>query len=234
MKSIIINLSNHSLLLFLEVFCLFFCLLSCFLLTLAFVSLIDPELSDLFESFECLHFFGNCLSLLSQYFLWFLNHMLVKVLLLSLSRFQSIGRRIRNLTFFVSCLSGEKNHWILIWGKSLYIELKSFLWGILSSMINSNTDALGKRSSETSLFNFLKSKSSTISKFCIISPCSTMHYGSQSFQGSWEYSTSLFLSCHCSSVFTSRLIEPCLEEPLSVFSQMDVWKNVIMLDHLSN
>jgi hypothetical protein len=105
---------------------------------------------------------------------------------------------------------------------------------IESSVINSDSDSSGKSRSQTSLLNFLQSEASSVSQLGIVLSGWGVYHWSKLLKGSWESACCLFLSSNGPSLFASWLIEPCLEEILSVFSQMNIGENVVVLDHLGN
>lgn len=61
-----------------------------------------------------------------------------------------------------------------------------------------------------------------------------MDEGSEFFDGSGENSGGLLLSVKSSSLLSGGLIEPGLDEPSPVLSEVSVGKLIIVLNHLAN
>ncbi len=99
-------------------------------------------------------------------------------------------------------------------------------------MINRDSDGLSELLSETGFLDFLECESSAISELGVVFLSAAVNHWSQSLHWSWEDSGCLVLSGDGSSVLACGLIEPSLEEPLSVLPQMDIRENVVVFDHL--
>ena len=128
---------------------LFLCSFLCSLLSLALVLFVDLQLTDLSVNLDVLQILGqlnwslSCLnSRLGEDVLWC-------VLLFSLSRLQFLSSWVWNLTLlWLISSSWEKNQLALVGFKSLHVGLKSFLRGVLSSVINSYSNSSGKLSAD--------------------------------------------------------------------------------------
>ena len=61
-----------------------------------------------------------------------------------------------------------------------------------------------------------------------------MDDGSEFLEGSGEDLSSFSLSCEQSSLLSSWLVEPGLDESLPVLAEMNVWKLIVVLNHIAN
>ena len=137
---------------------------SCFLFALALVSLVNSGLSEFFEGLDALQFLCDLDWLLSQFLCRLSNHVFVGVLLLCISLLQSVSSSICNQSLLgLASFSWEKNQFALVGSKSLGVDLESFFRHILSSVIYSDANSLGKLSGESSILDFLECEASSIS-----------------------------------------------------------------------
>ena len=203
------------------------------LLALALVSFVDSCESELSESLVRLHLFGDLLRLFSELLFGLREHVLSGVLLFGLGGLELFGGGVSDESLLgLVGLPGEQDQLILVGGKSLDIKLESFFRSVLSSVIDDNTDGSCELRGESRFLDLLEGESSAISQFRIVLLRASMDDGSEFLKGSWECSCCLFLSVNGSSMFASWLIEPCLHKSFTVLSQMNIWKDVVVLYHL--
>jgi len=143
------------------------CFLGCFLCSLlshACVLSVDLQLTELSVNSGLLNLLGQLNWGLSCLNSWLGEDVLCCVLLFSLGRLQLFSSRVSNITLLWLVLSSwEEDQFALIGFKSLHVELKSFLRGVLSSVVNSDSNSSGKLSADFGLRYFLKCETSSIS-----------------------------------------------------------------------
>lgn len=156
----------------------------------------------------------------------------IAVLLIA-DRFNNFGVGIVNETLlWLVLVSGEEDELLLELFESLDVDLEGFDGFILSSMINSDADASGESSTETSTFELLKGEASADSLSSVVSLCACSDGRSEEFDGSRLQSAGSFLSSDNSSLLVGGLVEESLEKTsVKMFSQVNVGNDVVVLDH---
>jgi hypothetical protein len=100
-------------------------------------------------------------------------------------------------------------------------------------MVYNNTNSSSKLSADFSLCDLLECETSSISYLGIVLSGLTMNDGSELFKGPWECACCLSLSSKCSSLLSSWLIKPCLNESGPVLSEMSIRELIVVLYHLA-
>jgi hypothetical protein len=126
------------------------------------VFLVDAELAELSEDLHLSDLLGDLLGSLSNLSGGLLNDVLGGVL--SNGGLELVGSRIRNVTLLGLALSsGEEDQLALVAFKSLHVQLKSLLIGVVSSMVNSDADGSGEGRADLGLGELLEGEASAVS-----------------------------------------------------------------------
>ena len=191
------------------------------------VGLLD---SDFPVSLKLLHFLRDLDGLLSKLGGRLGQKMLIGVLLNVL---KFVGSGVGNHSLLeLAVSSGEQNQFVLVLLESGSVSLKGLVVRVYSSVIDGNTNRLGKSGIELGSLELRKGESSAVSDLGVVLSSAGGHEGSQLLDGSRENSGSFGFSLVCSSRFSGRLIEPCSDITIPVLSQVHARQGIIVLDHL--
>ena len=148
------------------------------------------------------------------------------------SRLELLSGRVVDFTLLWLVLaSGENNKFALVSVQSCDVQLKLFLTGAGSSVINGDSDGSCEGSGKTGVFEFSESEATAVANLASISACCLRDDWTKALNRSGEDAGSLGNSILVSSKLLSWLIEVGLGSSLPVLAKMDVDDHVVVLDH---
>ena len=127
--------------------------------------------------------------------------------------------------------SGEEDKLALVGVKSGDVQLELLLAGAGSSVINGDSDSLGKGGGELGTLEFSEGEAAAVAHLTGVLAGGLGDNGTECLGGSGEDAGSLSNSILVSLDLLSRLVEMSLGSHLPVLAEMDVDDNVVVLDH---
>lgn len=127
--------------------------------------------------------------------------------------------------------SGEEDKLALVGVKSCDVQLELLLAGAGSSVINGDSDSLGKGGGELGTLEFSEGEAAAVAHLTGVLAGGLGDNGTECLGGSGEDAGSLSNSILVSLDLLSRLVEMSLGSHLPVLAEMDVDDNVVVLDH---
>jgi hypothetical protein len=127
--------------------------------------------------------------------------------------------------------SGEDNELALVGVESCNVQLELLLTGRSSSVINGDSDGFGEVGGQTSILEFSKSKTSSVSDFASILAGGLGNNRTKALSRSGEDAGSFSNSILVSLDLLRRLVEVSLGSSLPMLAQVDVDDHVVVLDH---
>ena len=143
----------------------------------------------------------------------------------------SVGGVVDESLLGLAFLSGEKNELGLVGTESFDVELELLLAGGGSSVINSDADSAGEGGAQTGLPELDESETTAISDLAGVSARAGGDNRSQLLERRGEAELASSLSLKNSDVLLGSLVEMDPDSSLPVFAEMNVWNDVIVLDH---
>jgi len=127
--------------------------------------------------------------------------------------------------------SGEEDKLALVGVKSGDVQLELLLAGAGSSVINGDSDSLGKGGGELGTLEFSEGEAAAVAHLTGVLAGGLGDNWTECLGGSGEDAGSLSNSILVSLDLLSRLVEMSLGSHLPVLAEMDVDDNVVVLDH---
>ena len=127
--------------------------------------------------------------------------------------------------------SGEEDKLALVGVKSGDVQLELLLAGAGSSVINGDSDSLGKGGGELGTLEFSEGEAAAVAHLTGVLAGGLGDNRTECLGGSGEDAGSLSNSILVSLDLLSRLVEMSLGSHLPVLAEMDVDDNVVVLDH---
>ena len=199
--------------------------------SLTVVSSVDSSLSQLLVDLGGLHFLGQRLDLASLGDSWEGEDTGGSVLG---SGFNLLGGGVVDLSLLnLTFVSWEQDELGLIVGQSLIVGVLHISGFVVSSMVNSDSDGLGKGWGEFSQFELVKGESSTELDLSSVLSSLTVNQWSQLGDWSWEGSLGFFGSLVGSNSLVCGFVEEALNSSLPMLSQMRALKDIIVFYHVA-
>ena len=143
-----------------------------------------------------------------------------------------LGGRVVDLALLGLVLaSGENNQLALVSVQSGDVQLELLLTGAGSSVINGDSDSLGKGGGELGTLEFSEGEAAAVAHLTGVLAGGLGDNRTECLGGSGEDAGSLSNSILVSLDLLSRLVEMSLGSHLPVLAEMDVDDNVVVLDH---
>ena len=127
--------------------------------------------------------------------------------------------------------SGEQNQLALIGVKSGDVQLELLLAGAGSSVINGDSDSLGKGGGELGTLEFSEGEAAAVAHLTGVLAGGLGDNRTECLGGSGEDAGSLSNSILVSLDLLCRLVEVSFSSALPVFAKMDVDDHVVVLNH---
>jgi len=130
--------------------------------------------------------------------------------------------------------AGEENELVLVLVETLSVSSQSFLAGVGSSGVDSDTNSTSEFGGETGSLKFLLSETTSISDLADVLAGGAVHNGSELLERARESSSGLSGTNLSSALLVCGLVEVSFDSSLPVLAKVNVWNNVVVFDHFAD